>query len=220
MQTMNRWLVGLLLIGIAGCNSEQNADDGMPDDRSTMTASDVDTRSDEAFKQALELAEEGDIQAVYMLGYYNYYGRGVEQDYAQAEKWYRKAGEQGHLGAQISIGEMYEGGHGVPRDYAEALKWFRRAAERGNDSAQFWLGRMHLKGNGVPQDDVEAYAWLTLAASKGNVMADFDLVIAENRLSPKQLADGENRVRELRNQQIESPEGSRPMGSSTTEPGL
>ena len=54
-------------------------------------------------------------------------GRGVQKDYAQAVKWYRKAAEQGDAMAQGSLGFMYENGRGVQKDKKEAAKWYRKA---------------------------------------------------------------------------------------------
>ncbi len=55
-------------------------------------------------------------------------GQGVQQDYAEAAKWYRKAAVQGVAAAQYNLGLMYTNGHGVTQDYAEAVKWYRKAA--------------------------------------------------------------------------------------------
>ena len=60
----------------------------------------------------------------------------MEQSYAEAAKWYRKAAEQGDADAQFLLGVMYHEGHGVERSDAEAAKWWRRAAEQGDDNAK------------------------------------------------------------------------------------
>jgi hypothetical protein len=75
--------------------------------------------------------------------------KGVRQDYAEAEKWYRLAAEQGNQGnaeAQYNLGAMYSNGDGVPQDDAEKLKWYRLAAEQGNAEAQYNLGLMYANG--------------------------------------------------------------------------
>jgi hypothetical protein len=56
-------------------------------------------------------------------------GRGVEQDYKEAAKWYLKAAGKEHAQAQAMLGYMYSKGQGVEQDNKEAIKWFRRAAE-------------------------------------------------------------------------------------------
>ena len=63
-------------------------------------------------------------------------GEGVEQDYTEAAKWFRKAAEQGDAVAQYTLGIMYSEGEGVSQDYKKAVKWFRKAAEQGDSAAQ------------------------------------------------------------------------------------
>jgi TPR repeat protein len=64
---------------------------------------------------------------------------GLEQDEAEAVKWYRRAAEQGNADAQMRLGVMYgDGRGGLAEDYAEAVKWYRRlslAAAKGYDCA-------------------------------------------------------------------------------------
>jgi TPR repeat protein len=68
------------------------------------------------------------------LSYYN--GQGVEQDYAEAAKYFRKAAEQGHVSAQNNLGVMYANGQGVTKDNYEAVKWFRKAAAQGDENVK------------------------------------------------------------------------------------
>ena len=69
------------------------------------------------------LAEQGDAIAQFDLGFWYANGYGVQQDYAEAVKWYRKSAGQGYAIAQIMLGDMYAVGRDVPQDYAEAAKW-------------------------------------------------------------------------------------------------
>ena len=63
-------------------------------------------------------------------------GDGVQQDFAEAAKWYRKAADQGDIDAQNELGSLYGNGQGVPQDYVEAYRWFDLAASR-NAGADF-----------------------------------------------------------------------------------
>ena len=76
----------------------------------------------------MEAADQGYLDAQYMLGRMYDNGEGVPQDYNQAVIWYRKAADQGHASAQSKLGWMYYNGQGVPKDYVEAHKWFNLAA--------------------------------------------------------------------------------------------
>jgi hypothetical protein len=99
------------------------------------------------------------------------HGDGLQQDYAKALEWFRRAATQGDADAQVNLGVMYAKGDGVPQNYASAVKWFRKAAVQGDPDAQFYLGVLYQRGDGVPRDSVEAYAWLSIAAAQGNARA-------------------------------------------------
>ena len=80
-------------------------------------------------------AELGEPAAQYMLGMRFQKGEGVEQDMAEAVKWYRRAAEESERhaafpAAQASLGECYRKGDGVGQDYAEAVKWYRLAVSQ------------------------------------------------------------------------------------------
>jgi len=60
----------------------------------------------------------------------------VEEDRAEAAKWYRQAAEQGFIDAQNILGYRYDLGDGVAQDPVEATKWFRLAAEQGDFDSQ------------------------------------------------------------------------------------
>ena len=55
-------------------------------------------------------AEAGKAQAQFDLGAMYYRGQAVEQNYAEAVKWFRKAADQGLAKAQYNLGVMYEYG--------------------------------------------------------------------------------------------------------------
>lgn len=85
-----------------------------------------------AFEEWQPLAELGDAEAQYNLGVMFDEGASVEQDLAQAARWYRKAAEQGFVDAQTNLGMMYYRGEGVPADLNEASRWLQRAADMGD----------------------------------------------------------------------------------------
>ena len=82
------------------------------------------------FEQTKELAEQGDAIAQYNLALMYDNGDGVEQNDAEAFRWYKKAAEQGHAIAQFNLGVMYDEGQGVNQDYAEAVRWYSKVAEQ------------------------------------------------------------------------------------------
>lgn len=80
-------------------------------------------------------AEQGHVKAQYNLGNGYRRGKGVTQDYAEAQKWYRKAAEQGYAIAQNNLGAMYYSGEGVLQDTIAAHMWFNIAAANGHKNA-------------------------------------------------------------------------------------
>ena len=142
-------------------------------DVSTMSADDILTRADreydnENYATALQLylhaSERPAVQN--RLGNMYEFGEGVERDYAEAVKWYRRAAEQGYALGQYCLGDMYDNGKGVTQNYAEAMKWYRKAAEAGSADAQCDLGLMYELGRGVPENNSEAVAWYRRAADQ------------------------------------------------------
>ena len=79
-------------------------------------------------------------------------GKGVNQDYNEAARWFRLAAVQGYTEAQYNLGVVYQRGNGVAQDYKEAVRWWMLAAQQGLANAQFNLGQMYRRGEGVAQD--------------------------------------------------------------------
>ena len=123
----------------------------------------------------LLLAEQGHIEAQYLLASCYKYGKGVPVDQKEAAKWYRKAAEQGDTRAQLSLGVCYKYGAGVPVDQKEAAKWYRKAAEQGDTDAQLSLGVCYENGEGVPVDEKEAVKWYRKAVEQGDARAQYEL---------------------------------------------
>lgn len=113
-------------------------------------------------------AEQGDALAQGTLGAMYYSGKGTEQDYTQAEKWFRKAAEQDLAISQQSLARLYALGHGVTKDLKEAVKWYRKAAENDVPSAQAQMAVIYVTGDGVEMDTIEAYKWAVIAAANGH----------------------------------------------------
>jgi hypothetical protein len=124
-------------------------------------------------------------------------GDGVPQDHAEAARWYRLAADQGLAGAQHNLGLAYANGNGVPQNYAEAVKWYRLGAYQGNEYAQSNLGFMYATGAGVAINYVTAYAWFNVAAAFGHEEAFINRSAAEFRMTPAQIAEGQQLSTEI-----------------------
>ena len=155
-----RWLLLFLLVG-AGFHSPAKQSET---DRKLL----ADVRAK---------ADKGDAVAQYNLGVCYRDGQGVDKDYVEAVKWYRKAAEQNVAEAQYSLGLCYANGRGVEKDDVEAARWTRKAAEQNLAQAQCNLGRCYLRGIGVEKNDVEAARWIRKAAEQNVAEAQYTLGI-------------------------------------------
>lgn len=82
-----------------------------------------------------------------MLGICYYSGGGVEKNYKEAVKWFRKAAEQGHAESQCTLGIFYYNGVGVAKNEREAIKWLRMSAEQGCLKAKISLDEIERAAN-------------------------------------------------------------------------
>jgi TPR repeat protein len=57
------------------------------------------------------------------LGYMYSKGRGVQQDFTEAFRWYMKGAEAGNAQSMHNLGYLYYEGRGVRNDYEQARRW-------------------------------------------------------------------------------------------------
>ena len=88
----------------------------------------LESLSTEDWAELMRQAREGNRRAQTRVGLAFEKGEVVQQDFAEAVKWFSKAAEQADPVAEHNLGVMYYRGVGVQRNLAEACKWFERAA--------------------------------------------------------------------------------------------
>jgi len=121
-------------------------------------------------------SQAGDRGATRSLAEAYYTGRGgVEQDFQEAARWYRRLASQGDARAQTSLGLMYARGLGFEKNLGEARKWWSLAAAQNDPGAQHNLGMVYLEGQGVAPDPAQAFHWISRAAASGHVLAQHNL---------------------------------------------
>lgn len=98
------------------------------------------------FNTSRKDAAKGHVGSIFDVGLSYEQGRGVEQDYTEAAKWYREAAEVGHVQAMLNLGLLMEAGQGVGKNVKEAVQWYRKAAARGSHPAE---RRLRLLGKEV-----------------------------------------------------------------------
>lgn len=136
-------------------------------------------------------AEKGHKKAQYRLGRCYDKGHGVEENDAQAFKWYSKSAAQDYAKAQYAVGKCYKDGKGVEKDRKKAVDWFSKAAKQDNADGQYALGKSYMKGKGIAADEKKAKSWLKKAVTnpKGG-----DEVLAKIR---KDAASGDEDAKKI-----------------------
>jgi eukaryotic-like serine/threonine-protein kinase len=131
------------------------------------------TRQDyaRAVELARPLAQGGDREAQFTLGWLYEKGLGVSRDDKQAALTYQQAAQQGQVTAQLRLGAMYETGRGVEHSDEQAFYWYRKAGEQGDTEAENDVGLMYLSGKGTKQSDFDAAVWFSKAADRNNAKA-------------------------------------------------
>lgn len=125
-----------------------------------------------AYELASRLAETGNAEALYTLGFLLEKGEGVGQSFVSAAYKYRQAAEKDLAKAQWRLGNLYYTGKGFGApDYKEARAWYLKAAQQGVAEAQYNLGVIFENGQGIDPDRNAARYWYDLAAAQGNARA-------------------------------------------------
>ena len=105
-----------------------------------------------------ELAEENKDAAL-LLGTMYYVGKGVEQSYGEAVKWYQMAADKMDSWGLCNLGYCYYYGRDVKIDYAKAYYYFSQSAYLKNPNAAYKLGDMFFYGYHVQEDKNAAFFW-------------------------------------------------------------
>lgn len=124
------------------------------------------------------LADKGNAEALFHLGWLYRNGNGVAADNRQAEQLWQAAAEKGHAEAQMALGTLYSLEGPDSDNLAQAVSWFHAAAGQGFEDALLILLDYADAGN---QDAVDAVAdlvrqrkvgtRLVIRVDKGNVRA-------------------------------------------------
>ena len=122
------------------------------------------------------LAEQGHIQAQYLLATQYDTGLGVKKNTASSFYWYKEAARAGIGIAQHNLAVAYAQGSGTQQDMMKAITWWKRAATKGHIDSQFNLGIIYATGKGLVKPDMkQALKWWHMAANNGDAAAQFNL---------------------------------------------
>jgi localization factor PodJL len=104
-------------------------------------------------------------------------GKGVQQNFDEAVKWYGRSASRGFALAQYRLGTLHERGLGLPKDVNRARVWYQRAAANDNIKAMHNLAVLSASPKLGKPDYETAAAWFTKAAERGLADSQFNLAI-------------------------------------------
>jgi len=122
-----------------------------------------DSRNYENVEQVISyletLSEKGISRAMLLLGCIYYTGKGVEQSYKEAAKWYEMAADNLESYGLCNLGYCYYYGRDMDVDFKRAYECFSMSAYMRNPNSMYKLGDMFYYGNHVTEDKDAAYYW-------------------------------------------------------------
>ncbi|GJJ69292.1 uncharacterized protein EMPS_01638 [Entomortierella parvispora] len=83
---------------------------------------DKDSNLQLAFEWYKKAGVQGHVQAQRNLGFMYKHGRGVVEDYKEAQKWFKLAGDQGDVGSLVSLASMKKNGQGGEKNMSEFVE--------------------------------------------------------------------------------------------------
>lgn len=131
----------------------------------------------------MDKAKAGDASAMNEVGTWYYTGKHVNQDYAQAYEWWKKASLKSNVRAIANLGMCYQLGRGVERDSVDAVRLYEKSIKEGNSALlsqrtenatrsafdAMLVGDCYENGIGVSKDYVKAAGFYSQAAARGSV---------------------------------------------------
>lgn len=107
----------------------------------------------EAYCIMRPMAEKGDAEAQYNLGWMYHNGYGLAVNDSLALEWWRRASGQGHIDASFSIATIYHhGAGGVSKDSDKAIDYFLTSARSGHEDAILILRSMLIRDDVAIRD--------------------------------------------------------------------
>lgn len=130
---------------------------------------------DDAAAQLMDIAENGDPDAQYLVGRLYRDGPVLIPDSVKNQYWFDQSARQGYVPAQYALGKLYLADDSEVHDAELGIQWLEYAAHHGSDCAAYRLGKEYLRGKVVERDPAKAMDYLTQSAETGNRYAQYTL---------------------------------------------
>lgn len=117
------------------------------------------------------LANKGNAQAIYNLGYLTQTGQGTKKDEAKAIQLYQQAADKGYPVANYVLGKHYMAGTlGLKQDLSKAKQYLEKSSKQNFEDASIDLAVL-LFAEDKPESDKLALAKLQPLIAQGNYQA-------------------------------------------------
>ena len=130
---------------------------------------------DDAAAQLMDIAENGDPDAQYLVGRLYRDGPVLIPDSVKTQYWFDQSARQGYVPAQYALGKLYLTDDAEVHDAELGIQWLEYAAHHRSDCAAYRLGKEYLRGKVVEKNAVKAIEYLTQSAEAGNQYAQYAL---------------------------------------------
>ena len=141
-----------------------------------QSLADVSAKKQQSFRELLEAAEEGDLDAQHRVAMAYCNGTdGAQRDEDLAFRWFTKAAEGEYIASQYGLGLCYIRGIGTEKDLERGVRLLTQAAEQGYPPAQCELGLCYELGTGVEVDKERAAELYREAAEQDHAPSQMTL---------------------------------------------
>lgn len=131
---------------------------------------------DEGLKNLITKAEQGDVEAMVMVG--DCYNRGfhADKDDVKAHIYYKMAADKGHAKAAYIVSTNYLNGFGVPKNKKAGIKYLQMSADKGLAEAQYYMALVYQIGeDGFLFREQKEAMYFEKAAKQGHAKAQIEL---------------------------------------------
>ncbi len=167
----------VIIMFVAGIGVYQNQQNVDVDIKVMMESA---SNKEKAFKRLVKKADNGDLEAMILLGSYYFNGKNwddftVMADPGKAIKYWSKAADLGDINSMIMVGTCYYSGMGGEPVYEKAVEYYQKAVDLGDSFALCLLGSCYEKGLGVDQNYRKAVEYYQKDADLGGAAGLYNL---------------------------------------------
>jgi TPR repeat protein len=123
------------------------------------------------------LNNQNNSNSIYLLGYFKFYGIGIDPNKKKAIELYQKAAKLDNSVAQLNLINIYINGDNVDKNYSLAFKFSKKLAEEGYVSGMNNLAWCYANGIGTSFNTQKAFELYHKAADFGNSTAQYNLAL-------------------------------------------